>query len=98
MAINASGRNGGEPHARSGWPVQSNHLRGAEVATDIRTQICKALAQQAQRESARVTVNVHDGVVRLTGTVNSLAERRAACGVAWASKGVRWVVNQLSVD
>jgi osmotically-inducible protein OsmY len=60
--------------------------------------ICKALAQQAQRESARVNVNVHDGVVRLTGTVNSLAERRAACGVAWASKGVRWVVNQLSVD
>jgi osmotically-inducible protein OsmY len=73
-------------------------VRGAEVAIDIRTQIGKALARRAQRESARVNVNVHDGVVRLTGTVDSLAEKRAACGVAWAAKGVRWVVDQLSVN
>ena len=62
---------------------------GAEVATDIHAQIDKALARRAQRESARIDVNVHDGVVRLTGTVDSLAEKRAACGVAWAAKGVR---------
>jgi osmotically-inducible protein OsmY len=73
-------------------------VRGAEVATDIHTQIAKALARRAQRESARVNVNVHDGVVRLTGTVDSLAEKRAACGVAWAAKGVRWVVDELSVN
>jgi osmotically-inducible protein OsmY len=72
-------------------------VRGAEVATDIHTQIAKALARRAQRESTRVNVDVHDGVVRLTGTVDSLAEKRAACGVAWAAKGVRWVVDQLSV-
>lgn len=73
-------------------------VRGAEVATDIHTQIAGALARRAQRESARVNVNVHDGVVRLTGTVDSLAEKRAACGVAWAAKGVRWVVDELSVN
>jgi osmotically-inducible protein OsmY len=73
-------------------------VRGAEVATDIHAQIDKALARRAQRESARIDVNVHDGVVRLTGTVDSLAEKRAACGVAWAAKGVRWVVDQLSVN
>jgi osmotically-inducible protein OsmY len=73
-------------------------VRGDEVATDIHTQIATALARRAQRESARVNVNVHDGVVRLTGTVDSLAEKRAACGVAWAAKGVRWVVDQLSVN
>ncbi|MFM0455994.1 BON domain-containing protein [Paraburkholderia nemoris] len=73
-------------------------VRGAEVATDIHTQIAGALARRAQRESARVNVNVHDGVVRLTGTVDSLAEKRAACGVAWAAKGVRWVVDELCVN
>ncbi|WP_179713851.1 BON domain-containing protein [Paraburkholderia bryophila] len=73
-------------------------VRGAEVAADIHTQIARALARRAQRESARVDVNVHDGVVRLTGTFDSLAEKRAACGVAWAAKGVRWVVDQLNVN
>jgi len=72
-------------------------VRGDEVATDIHAQITSALARRAQRESARVNVEVHDGVVRLTGTVDSLAEKRAACGVAWAAKGVRWVVDQLNV-
>lgn len=72
-------------------------VRGDEVATDIHAQIVRALARRAQRESARVQVDAHDGVVRLTGTVDSLAEKRAACGVAWAAKGVRWVVDQLSV-
>lgn len=73
-------------------------VRGAEVANDIHTQLTQALARRAQRESARINVEVHDGVVRLTGTVGSLAEKRAACGVAWAAKGVRWVVDQLSVN
>lgn len=72
-------------------------VRINEVAADIHIQIAEALARRSRRESARITVDEHDGVVRLTGTVDSLAEKRAACGVAWAAKGVRWVDDQLSV-
>jgi len=72
-------------------------VRTNEVAANIHAQIAEALARRSRRESARIAVEVHDGVVRLTGIVDSLAEKRAACGVAWAAKGVRGVEDELSV-
>jgi len=72
-------------------------VRADVVAADVGTQISAALARRAQREFAGIAIDVHDGVVTLTGTVSSLAEKRAACGAAWSAKGVQRVVEKLSV-
>ncbi|AWV04715.1 hypothetical protein DM992_35835 [Burkholderia sp. JP2-270] len=47
---------------------------------------------------AAIAIEAADGVVTLTGTVDSMAERRAACGAAWSVKGVREVVDRLTVS
>jgi osmotically-inducible protein OsmY len=67
------------------------------VAADVSKQIADALQRRSRHESNDISVEVHEGVVRLTGVVQSLLDKRVACGVAWGTKGVRWVVDQLSV-
>jgi osmotically-inducible protein OsmY len=42
-------------------------------------------------------VEVEGGVVTLRGTVDSLAERQAAVGTAFAAQGVSRVIDQLDV-
>ncbi len=68
-----------------------------QTAADVGAQIAAALARRAQRESSAISVEATDGVVTLTGTVDSLAEKRAACGAAWSVKGVREVIDRLTV-
>jgi osmotically-inducible protein OsmY len=63
------------------------------VAPDVSKQIADALQRPSRHESGGISVDVHDGVVRLTGVVDSLLDKR----VAWGTKGVRWVVDQLGV-
>ncbi|XUW89952.1 BON domain-containing protein [Burkholderia sp. M6-3] len=72
-------------------------VRVDPLAADISKEIADALRRRSQHEQAGVSVDVRDGVVRLTGVVDSLLDKRVACGVAWATKGVRWVVDQLAV-
>ncbi|TDV27297.1 osmotically-inducible protein OsmY [Paraburkholderia caballeronis] len=72
-------------------------VRHSDAVADVAAQISAALARRAQREFSRIDIDVQHGVVTLTGTVASLAERRAACGAAWAAKGVRQVVDRLVV-
>lgn len=67
------------------------------VAADVSKQVADALQRRSRHESGGISVDVHDGVVRLTGVVDSLLDKRVACGVAWGTKGVRWVVDQLVV-
>lgn len=77
----------------------SNLIRigGDAAALDIAEQIGKALQRHAQREAKHIGVNVREGTVTLTGTVDSLAERSAVRGVAWSAPGVRVVVDNLAV-
>jgi osmotically-inducible protein OsmY len=72
-------------------------VRVDPLAADISKEIADALRRRSQHEQAGISVDVRDGVVRLTGVVDSLLDKRVACGVAWATKGVRWVVDQLAV-
>jgi osmotically-inducible protein OsmY len=72
-------------------------VRADQVAADVGVQISAALARRAQREFAGIEIEARDGVVTLTGTVSSLAEKRAACRAAWSAKGVQRVVDKLSV-
>jgi osmotically-inducible protein OsmY len=67
-------------------------------ANQIRASIEDALARQTQREAKRIKIGVDAGVVHLTGTVRSWAEKNAIEHVARYSEGVRRVENELVVD
>jgi osmotically-inducible protein OsmY len=66
-------------------------------ASDLGKQITAALTRQAQREAHHVGVEVEGGVVTLSGTVHSLAERDAVVGTAFSARGVARVVDHLRV-
>ncbi|WP_277183273.1 BON domain-containing protein [Caballeronia sp. BR00000012568055] len=83
------------------------HLRGVSgVTNQIRVQndlasadvgeaISRALQRHAIREAQHIDVKVEDGTVTLSGTVESMAERNAARGAAWGTRGVNAVVDNL---
>ncbi|MBL0944284.1 MAG: BON domain-containing protein [Hydrogenophaga sp.] len=64
---------------------------------EILLEISSALERHADREARRISIDVDGGVVTLRGTVDSLADRRAAVGTAYAAKGVLSVVDQIEV-
>ena len=71
-------------------------VRTDHTVPDVGIRIAEALARRA-RESAGISIAADDGVITLTGKVASLAERRAACGAAASVRGVREVVDRLTV-
>lgn len=71
---------------------------GGDVAAEgIGEKISKALQRHAEREANHIAVTADDGVVTLTGTVGSYAERSAARGAAWSAPGVHAVIDNLTV-
>ncbi|AOI91916.1 OsmY domain-containing protein [Burkholderia pseudomultivorans] len=72
-------------------------VRADRTVPDVGARIAEALARRAHRESAGISIDAADGVVTLTGAVASLAEKRAACGAAASVRGVREVVDRLTV-
>lgn len=77
----------------------SNEIRLKQHANpaEIRADIESALTRHAQREARRINVEVDGGVVTLRGEVDTLAERKAAEGTAYAAKGVTRVVDRIEV-
>ncbi len=67
-------------------------------AKQIEASIQGALARRAQREARRIGIEVTGTTVKLTGTVDSWAEKAALDSVALFSPGVSKVDNQLKVD
>ena len=65
---------------------------------EVEAKIAAALRRRARADAKRLDIDVKDGVMTLRGTVASLAEKRAAHGVAWATRGVREVVDLLTVS
>lgn len=68
------------------------------MATNIKESIEEALERRAERQAEKVQVQVHDGVVRLSGSVRSFAELRAVAGAAGHAPGVRKIENYLTID
>jgi osmotically-inducible protein OsmY len=64
----------------------------------VRKAIEDALDRQAQRDSQRVSLLIHDGHVKLLGTVRTWAARQAVLGAAKGTPGVRSVEDQLRID
>jgi osmotically-inducible protein OsmY len=70
----------------------------ATVSADVRRHIEKALERRTERELRRIRIDVHDGVVTLTGAVGSPAERRSIVGAARSTSGVRSVDDKLHIE
>ena len=66
-------------------------------AADIQRSIEAALERRAQREAARVRVDVRDGRAELSGTVHSWAEKEAVLGAARGTPGVRSVTDHIRI-
>jgi osmotically-inducible protein OsmY len=64
----------------------------------IRESIEQALERRAEREARDIHVEVHDGTVTLTGTVQSWREKRAAIGAISHAPGVRHVEDHLKIS
>jgi osmotically-inducible protein OsmY len=67
-------------------------------AADIEGQIEEAIGRSATLDADAITVTKTDDVVRLEGTVHSIAERKMAQHVAESAAGVAHVENNIVVD
>ena len=67
-------------------------------AVDIEDRIHLAIARMADVDASSVSVTKSDGVVRLEGSVGSLAERRIAQRVAESAPGVAKVENNVVIN
>lgn len=72
-------------------------LKVTMAPANIVKRISDALARHAEREAKKIEVLVQGSVVTLRGEVDSLAERTAAFGAAWAAPGITSVINEIKV-
>lgn len=90
------------PHRGPGGnegPHRGRGPRGYRRADDrIREDVCERLTHDSWLDASNVDVQVQDGEVTLTGTVDSRAAKRRAEDTIENISGVRDVHNQLRVD
>jgi osmotically-inducible protein OsmY len=65
------------------------------VTEDVHKAIEHVLERRAEREAKRIHVDVRDGIVTLTGSVHSWAERKSVVAAARFTPGVRDVKDNL---
>jgi osmotically-inducible protein OsmY len=69
-----------------------------KVATGaVKADIEAALRRVTQLEAKKISVSVDADVVTLSGTVGSWSERDLATTTAWATPGVRSVVDNMAL-
>jgi osmotically-inducible protein OsmY len=64
---------------------------------DVQTKIEAAFRRSAEIDARRISVNVADGKVILSGSVHSFAEREEARRATWAAPGVHQVEDRLAI-
>ena len=72
-------------------------IRPKAASSVVKSQIEAALKRRAQSDAERISVEVNSDNVTLSGTVHSWSERELAAGTAWASPGVRKVVDNITI-
>jgi osmotically-inducible protein OsmY len=65
---------------------------------EVRRRIMDALVRSAQTDAEKISVEVDDGKVVLSGTVRSWVERQEAERVAWSAPGVTAVENRITIE
>jgi osmotically-inducible protein OsmY len=68
------------------------------VTGDVHKAIERALARRAEREAGQIRVEARDGIVTLTGAVQSRAERESVVAAARFTPGVRDVEDHLRTE
>lgn len=68
------------------------------VTADVRKAIEQTLERGAEREARRIRVDVHDGVVTLTGAVHTWAERKSVLAAVRFTPGVRTIDDRLRLE
>jgi osmotically-inducible protein OsmY len=64
---------------------------------ELQHAVAEELEWAPHVDASHVTVTVSDGIVRLTGFVSSLAEKKAAERTVWHIRGVRGLVPEIEV-
>ena len=64
---------------------------------DIARDVLRALQRDRRIDARHIEVAVQDGIVRLTGAVPTLAQKRAASEDAWYTAGLVDLVDELRV-
>ncbi|MFW5688249.1 MAG: BON domain-containing protein, partial [Spirochaetota bacterium] len=70
---------------------------GDATTRSIREQVREQLEWDVRVDASNVSVSVSDGIVTLSGTVESAAAESAAIAGAWSVAGVRDVLDRLDV-
>jgi osmotically-inducible protein OsmY len=79
--------------------VDHIEVRPSQVTpAEVKRSLEDALERQAGREAMRITVDVRDAEVTLSGSVHSWAAKQAALGVTKGLPGVRSVKDQLRIE
>lgn len=73
-------------------------LKPAIDTKDIKSKIEKAILRMAQEDIAKINVTASDSEVKLSGSVNSWAERSNAESAAWSAAGVVKVKNEIRIQ
>ncbi|HUK57651.1 MAG TPA: BON domain-containing protein [Stellaceae bacterium] len=86
-------------HRLSGVSLIVNQIRVRPQAqpADVKATIAAAFERTAEHEASAITVDVRDGVVHLSGKVQSWVEREEALRAAWSVPGVTGVEDHLLI-
>ena len=71
---------------------------GDPTPADVRHSIKKAFKRDASLDAEALSIDTLDGIVTLSGHVDSWVEHDAAVNAAWAAPGVRAVEDQIVVE
>lgn len=79
--------------------IDHTQIRPAEIKGDeaIAVELMNALKSDPRVDERNISVKVARGVATLSGTVSTVAERRAAVEDAWYTVGVASVVDDLKI-
>jgi osmotically-inducible protein OsmY len=73
------------------------HIKPKASLTAVKSEIEVALKRRAHDDAQQIRVDVKGGDVTLSGTVHNWTERTLATSSAWATPGVRKVVDKMTI-